>query len=53
MDYKNFNINLENYLKEIIHKEKESKDLHELSIHMYYQGFNDAISLLTKSFKLK
>ena len=53
MNYKNFNVNLENYLKEIIHKEKNNKDITQLSIHMYYQGFKDAISLLTKTFKLK
>lgn len=54
MNYTDFNINLENYLKEKLHKlENELNSNQEISIQMYYQGFNDAISLLTKSFKSK
>ena len=53
MNYKDFNINLDSYLEEKIKKisEEMKDDLHQISIELYYQGFNDAISLLTKSFK--
>ena len=54
MNYKDFNINLDQYLKDKLYKlQKTFNSEHEISIQMYYQGFNDAISLLTKSFKSK
>lgn len=54
MNYTDFNINLDQYLKEKLYKLQHDLDSqHEISIQMYYQGFNDAISLLTKSFKSK
>ena len=53
MDYQNFNIHLDEYLQKTLQKlfEENLLDNENIYIEMYYQGFNDAISLLTKTFK--